>query len=579
MFPEDGSCISDRQCRKRGSMETQKGFGYICDTLCGYGIDHVFLQEAILRRTLVELEKRGVKRVVTHSEIAAAYMADGYARARLKPSVCMCQSVGAANLAAGLQDAYLGSSPVVAITGKKLPIFQYRSSYQEIDHIPLFNAVTKYNVSCDTVEQLPHLLRQAFRMATTGCPGPVHIDVTDNLGAKIESAAIAEATHCDSRFAAVPPFRIDPENEDIENAVRLLKESQRPVIVAGRGCILSGAEPLLMNLAEMIQIPVATTVDGKGSVINKNHLSIGCVGDYSVPCANSIVAKADLVIFIGTKANDQATLNWTVPSAGTKVVQIDINPCEIGKNYPNTAGILSDARKAVCVLTERLRGFRVQESWTRHARKVVDDWEKEMAPLWKSNQVPIRPERLCNALSESLPDNSILVSDTGYSAIWSAGHVYINKPGQSYMRAAGGSLGWSFPASLGVQCGRPDKKVICFCGDGAFWYHIGELETQARHNIKSVTVINNNGGYGQCRPNILKTYGSDSGRHEDLWKFSKVDISKIAAEIGLFTVKIDRPDKLEGAIEKAITSDKPALVEVVTDIEITAPLGQAYKKL
>lgn len=559
-------------------MESRKGYDFITDTIIRYGIDHIFFQEAILRRTLVALEKRGVRRIVTHSEIAAAYMADGYARARLKPAICMSQSVGAANLAAGLQDAYLGSSPVIAITGKKLPIFQYRNSYQEINHVPLFNAVTKYNVSCDTPEQLPHLLRQAFRMATTGCPGPVHIDVMDNLGNQIELANISEPVSCDPRFSAIPPFRIDPDPADVDFAVALIKESKRPVIVVGRGCILSSAESMLTDFAEQIEIPVASTVDGKGAICNKSPLSLGCVGDYSVPCANQVVSKADLVIFIGTKANDQATLNWSVPETGIKVIQIDINPSEIGKNYPSTAGILSDARKALAVLREKLIGYKVEGSWITYAQKVVNNWKKEVASFRNSDSVPIRPERLCRAVSESLPPNAILISDTGYSAIWSAGHIGIDKPGQGYIRPAGGSLGWSFPASLGAQCGRPDKKIVCFCGDGAFWYHIGELETQMRHNITSVTVINNNGGYGQCRPNILKAYGENSGKHEDLWKFGQVDLSKVAKEIGLFVLRVDRPERIEGAVKKALRSGRPALVEVITDIQTTPSMGGDFRK-
>lgn len=554
-------------------MATMEGAEFIANMLHGYGITHVFLQEAILRKSLVALERKGVKRIVTHSEKSAAYMADGYARAGLKPAVCMCQSVGAANLAAGLQDAYLGNSPVIALTGKKPALHQYRHAYQEIDHIPLFEPVTKYNVACEVIEQLPFLLRQAFRAATTGCPGPAHIDVIDNLGRIIENAGIDAEVVVEPRFTRIPAFRPRPDEADVSQAVELIKRADRPVIIAGRGCILSGAQTEISNLAQMLQIPVATSVDGKGTISDRNPLSIGCVGDYSVWCANQIVSDADLVIFIGTGTGDQVTLNWTIPAMGTTVIQIDIDPTELGINYPNSASLLGDAKTTVKMLSECLTKRESPTAWSQYVQDTVRRWHEEVEPLRNSYQVPIRPERLCQALTAALPAESILVADTGFSAIWTAGHLQLTKPTQTYIRAAGGSLGWSFPASLGAQCACPDQKVICFSGDGAFWYHMSDLETQVRHDIKSVTIVNNNGGYGQCRPNIIKAYGQAIGKHEDLWAFGKFSFAELAQQLGLFSVRVNDPDKIESAIRKAIEADVPALVEVVTDMNVAAPLG------
>ena len=217
------------------------GARFIAETLKGYGVTHVFYVDAILRKTMVDLEELGIRRVITHSEKAAAYMADGYARVSHKPGVCMAQSVGAANLAAGLQDAYLGLSPVVALTGKKPPLFQYRNAYQEIEHGPMFGPVTKYNVDVISPAQLPYLLRQAFREATSGAPGPVHLDLLGHSGRPLEAAEAALPLVVEESFTRTPAFRPEPEDTAIDRAAQVITAAKRPVIVAGGGVRLSSA--------------------------------------------------------------------------------------------------------------------------------------------------------------------------------------------------------------------------------------------------------------------------------------------------------------------------------------------------
>jgi acetolactate synthase-1/2/3 large subunit len=262
------------------------GARFIAETLKGYGITHVFFMEAVLRQTLVEMETLGISRVLAHSEKAAAYMADGYARTRRSASLCMSQSVGAANLAAGLQDAYLGLSPVIAITGRRPPIALYRHAYQEIDHIPLFQAVTKFHASVETVDQLPFLLRQAFREATSGAPGPVHLDITDHIGRILEKAEVEMEVIAEKPFAHYPSSRPLPEDELIQDAVDLIQKATRPVIVAGGGVITSEAGAEVVEMAEKLSIPVATSLNGKGAILENHPLSLGVVGTYSRWCAN-----------------------------------------------------------------------------------------------------------------------------------------------------------------------------------------------------------------------------------------------------------------------------------------------------
>lgn len=553
------------------SLDTKMtGARFIAEMLHGYGVTHVFYVDAILRQTMIELEELGIRRVITHSEKAAAYMADGYARVSRRPGVCMAQSVGAANLAAGLQDAWLGRSPVVALTGKKPPLFQQRNAYQEIAHDPLFAPVTKFNADVTSLAQLPYLLRQAFREATSHTPRPVHLDVLGHNGRALEAAEAALPLVIEPAFARCPAYRTEPEPAAIEQAARAIAAAQRPVIVAGGGVRLSDAAAEVVALAEKLSIPVATSVNGKGTILDDHPLSVGVVGSYSVRCANQVVSEADLVIYIGSNTGDQVTHNWRVPAPGTPVVQIDIDPAEIGRNYPGAVGVAADARLAVAALTAACEARSPNEAWLRRVQHLVSAWRNEVEPLRQSAAVPIRPERLCKEVSEALPANGVLVADTGYSAIWTATMVYLSQPGQSYLRAAG-SLGWAFPAALGAKCAAPDWPVICFTGDGGFWYHLSEMETARRYQINTVTIINNNGGLAQGIPDIQNIYANRAGRPEELYRFEPVNFARIAQEMGCVGLRVEQPDEIGDAIRQALAANRPAIVEVVTGLDYHAP--------
>jgi acetolactate synthase-1/2/3 large subunit len=546
------------------------GARFIAETFKGYGVSHVFFVEAILRRGLVEMEALGINRVLTHSEKAAAYMADGYARVSHRPGICMSQSVGGANLASGLQDPCLGLSPVIAITGRKPPIAQHRNAYQEIDHHAMFGPVTKYNVIVETIEQLPYLLRQAFREATSGAPGPVHLDV---LGAEGEVTALAEADLqliVEDVFAQYPSIRPEPNIAYLNEAARVVEDAQRPVIVAGGGAMASSAGPEIVELGEMLSIPVATSLNGKGTIVETHPLSVGIVGSYSRWCANQVVSEADLVIFIGSHTGDQVTNSWSVPKPGTPVIQIDIDPSELGRSYPNKVALFADAKVAVRRLIECIDRRVTKSEWAQRAQQWVQKWREEIEPFRNSNAIPILPERLCKEITEFLPSNAILVSDTGFSGVWAGTMVYLTHPDQLSIRSAG-SLGWAFAASLGAKCAEPERPVVCFIGDGGFWYHLSELETASRKGIKTVTVINNNSCFKQCMRGVDRAYGDSPGCKEDMYKFRDTDFAQIAQDMGCFGIRVEHPEELSKALKKALQADHAAVVDVATDAEHDAP--------
>ena len=567
--------MNDVKRPTQSNSSKMSGAKFIAESLKGYGITHVFFVDAILRRSLVEMETLGIRRILTHSEKAAAYMADGYSRVSHRPGICMSQSVGAANLAAGLQDAYLGLSAVIAITGKKEPIFQHRNAYQEVMHKPLFESVTKYNVSVDTAEQLPYLLRQAFREATSASPGPVHLDVLGHTGHITDRWEFNSCIEIEETFKHYPSQRSEPEDNRVQRASRILNDAERPVIVAGGGAVASSAGAEIAELSDKLSIPVVTSLNGKGILLENHPLHLGVVGSYSRWCANRVVSEADLVLFIGSRTGDMVTNNWTLPKPGTPVIQIDIKSSELGRNYPNVEGLLGDAKVTVARLIDCLDQGNKKDKWAQYCQKMKKEWQIEIEPLRSSDASPIHPERLCKELTDSLPPDAVLVADTGYAGIWTGIMVYLNHPGQTYIRAAG-SLGWAFPASLGAKCAATDRPVICFTGDGGFWYHLCELETAVRCGIKTITIVNNNHCFSQCSAGVDKAYGDTPGNKDSLYRFRDVSFARVAEEMGCLGIRVDRPEEIAGAIKKALSADMPAVVEVITDERRKAPWTPAY---
>src|SRR6516162_8095327 len=312
------------------------GAEWLARALAGAGTTHVFFVESVLRRTLLQLGDLGVTHVLAHTEKAAAYMADGYARIARRPGVCMAQSVGAANLASGLQDPYLGRTPVIALTGRKEPSFQHRNSYQEILHAPLFAAVTKFSTPLDSTTELPRLLRHAWRAALADTPRPTHLDFCGLQGDVIELGQTSEPPLIDPEARQIPAHRPLADAADIERAAAALTAARRVVIVAGDGAAASRAGPEILALAEALAAPVATTLGARGIIPTRHRLSAGVAGSYSAPPANRIVHGAELVLFIGCDTGDRPTLNGGVPPREPPVVRIDADPVELGRSYPNT---------------------------------------------------------------------------------------------------------------------------------------------------------------------------------------------------------------------------------------------------
>lgn len=556
-------------------MAKVSGAVVLAEMLKAYGVTHVFMVPAVLRRTMAELEERtDIRRLHVHSEKSAAYMADGYARASGRPGICMAQVIGALNLAAGLRDAYLAHSPVIALTGGRDPHTKFRKVYQEVDDVPAFEVVTKFNATVDEADRFPDMVRQAFRVATTGSPGPVHLQFRGNEG-QVDADEADMDILAEDKFASVPPFRPAPDEASVRKAVDLLGRAARPVIVAGGGVRASRAGAQLIAFAERMSIPVATSLNAKDMIPGTHPLSVGVVGTYSRESANRAVNEADLVCFIGTQTGSMTTHFWAVPAIGTPAIQIDIEPENIGRNYPLQAAVQGDAK----VTLERMQELadastaQTRTPWLARIGELQDEWREKYADLLHSDAVPIRPERICQELTDNLPDDAYVVVDTGHGGMWMGGMYDLRTTAQSYTRSAG-HLGWAYPASLGVKCALPDRPVVCFTGDAGFWYHIAEIETAVRWKINTVTIVNNNSSGNQSKRGFDRAYGGkQTERALEMWHFSEINFANIAQEIGAVGIRVEKPGDIKAALAKAFEQDRPVIIDIVTDIDALAPLA------
>ena len=556
-------------------MKKQTGAVVLAELLKSLGVTHIFMVPAVLRRTMVEIEKRtNIKRLHVHSEKSAAYMADGYARVSHKPAICMAQIIGALNIAAGLRDAFLAHSPVIALTGGREPKTKFKKVYQEIDDMPAFEPVTKFNATIDDVNRFSDMMEQAFRVATSGSPGPVHLQFRGNE-AQIDLEEIEEEVTVNEINIQIPPHRPICDDSVLKKALEAIQTASKPIIVAGGGARHSGCSKELLTFAEKLSIPIATSLNGK-DLINSNHpLSCGVVGTYSRESANLSVKEADLVIFIGSETGSMTTHFWAVPTTKVRVIQIDIEPENLGRNYNLEVAIHGDAK----VILERMttladsKNFPERTEWLSLITKLRSDWYYKYQPLMESDAKPIRPERLCREISNAAPKNAVFVVDTGHAGMWMGGMFDLTHSEQTYIRSAG-HLGWAFPASLGAKCALPNKPVICFTGDAGFWYHIAEIEVAVRWNINTIVIVNNNSGGNQSKRGFDRAYGGEQTEEgRQLWTFNNINFAAIAENIGAVGIRVENAKEIKPAIEKAIELNNPVIIDVVTDINALAPLA------
>ena len=552
-----------------------KGYEFIAKLWKEYGTSHVFLQDVMFMESLRDFVDDGGQAILAHSEFAAGYMADGYARVTNKPGICCCQSIGSANLASSVQDAWLACSPVLTFTGRQTIGNLYRNAYQEGDHRPFFDGLTKFNATVESASQLPLLMRQSYREATSGKPRPTHLDIFGFCGQECEEDEVGNVEIiANKKYAQYPAVRPAAEEADIALALEAIDKAKKPLILAGRGALVSKAHKELMDFAVRNDIPVATTLDGKTLMVEGSDMWAGVIGNYGMHGTNVAAQACDLFIVIGSQTSNQTTLGQTTPPATVKTIQIDIDPTEIGRNYPNCIPLCGDAKTVLAQLAAGVSA-RKRPEWRAEVAAYVAKTVEQHEHLWNNsglgtaNGDPITAGYLVKQVSDALPDDGILVSDTGFSAIWT-GNLTRLKPSQFYTRAAG-TLGWSFPASIGVKAAVGNRPVINYTGDGGMFYFSNEIETAVRYNIPVVSVVNNNYCLSSNIPWMQEVF-HDEPRNVGRNSFvASNSFAEIAKNFGAYGVRVENPKDVRGAIEDALASGRPAVVEVVTNGRVTPP--------
>ena len=556
-------------------MHHTTGSLYFSDCVQAAGISHVFFVPVIFTPSLVALEKRGITPVTTHSEKSAAYMADGLCPRERQAGDLSCTDGRLGESGRRLARCLLG-----AVTGHRghrreiAPGGNIGVSIKRLMTLRCMNLSPSSMFKSIRLSDWPTCCRKHFGAATSGCPRPVHLECAGMTGQAIDGE-IEVARGFDDRFFQVPAFRSPANLHDVARVADLLQRSERPVIVAGGGVASSRAEAEVVALARKLSIPVATSLNAKGTIPENDPLSIGVVGLYSRECTNKIVCGADVVFYIGSATGSQVTNGWQVPRPGTSVIQLDIEADAAGRNYRNVASLCGDAKTVLQQLIEACSA-RKPDDWLSDCREQVQSWIAEVRPLVESENSPLRPERICQELSQVLPDDAILVSETGHAGILDCAlcRIELAKP-NIYTRR--GLVGLGVSRLNGSQvCGRPDRPVICFSGDGGFYYHMSEMETAVRYGINVVIVINNNRSLNMEKELYADAYGeTEQTRGLEMWRFQEMNFAKIAEAMGCFAVRAERPGEVGPAIEKALAAGRPAVVDVVSDINVLAPLGWA----
>ncbi|MBI5956232.1 MAG: thiamine pyrophosphate-binding protein, partial [Chloroflexi bacterium] len=463
------------------------------------------------------------------------------------------------------------SIPVIALTTDIPLSSEGKNVLTALNQEALFAPITKWRTLVKKADLIPDIMRRAFRLATTGRPGAVQITLPNDV---LDEELSPSALHGDVNCAVYPAYRTRPDATAVQQAAELLLQAERPIIVAGGGVVSSQAWAELTALAEALSIPVGTTITGKGGIAEDHPLSIGVVGgnggrDY----ANCLVQEADLILYVGCKTDSVTTVNWTLPApeAGKTIIHLDVDPGEIGNNYPSAVGLVGDARLALADLLEAVRvkvgGSSAQSQARRdEIEKLSRRWWAEAQEKMTSDSVPIKPLRVIKGLVDALPRDSIIVADAGTPTPFVAAY-FVSRAGRQVIIPRGyGGLGYALPGVVGAKLAHPEAIVVGLMGDGSFGMSAGELETIARLKLPVTIIQFNNACFGWIKV-LQELY--HQGRYFSVDFSADTDHAAIARGFGLNGLRVEQPGNLGPAIHQALASDVATFIDVITESEVT----------
>jgi len=549
-----------------------KGSELILKMLKLYEVKHVFglPGETTLSLYVAWHDFPDIQHIMTRDERSACFMADAYARVSYRPGICESPSVGATHIVPAIVEALKGSVPLIAFTTDVPLHLERKNMLTGFDQTALFKGITKESMTVTRADEIPHVVRRAFRLATTGKPGPIHVRIPSNV---LDEEAEVRDLYVQKDFVRYPGHRFVASLDKIKEAVELLLKSEKPVIVCGQGALLSQAWDEVVELAELLGIPVGTTITGKGVFPETHPLSIGVVGSRGgTSFSNKVIKDADLIFYIGCNTDYAATCGWTLPQPdeNKKIIHLDISEAEVGNNYPVGVVLVGDAKATLRVLIQMIKeriakGRSLDElPRARELRRMYEEYMESLKKHFESNEKPVNPLRFVKELSRTIPSDYILVCDPGVSAIYTATYFKVDKPGRKVIfNYSMGALGYAIPASIGAYFASPTSTVIALTGDGSFGFAAGELETISRVNGNIKIVLFNNGSYGWIRASILFGYGPKYFATD----FKPIDYVKIAEGFSLEAHRVEDPGELEPALRRAFSSSDPAFIEVLVEPE------------
>jgi acetolactate synthase-1/2/3 large subunit len=540
-----------------------------------YGAEYIFTLTGAPQSPLIEMQNReGVRVVLARSERSALAMADAYARITGRPTFGLVQyGPGATYLPPSIIDAYWASSPLIALSGTTTTSTRYRYEYQEVEQTSMFPAMTKWAGDLPQPERIADVLRTVVRAATSGVPGPAYLGIPADWFNK--RLAAAPDLYAEPAFLKTPALRVAPLAQDVERAIALLAGAKRPVLLAGGGVMLSEAWGEFTGLAEALQIPVVTSMAGKGSIAEVHPLAVGTCGRYSRKVANEVVADADFCLAVGTKLSSMGTDVFKYPRKGTRIVHIDLDPNSLGHTYREELSIVGDARVALVMLREARESARPDGNpwagWTKQVQGRVAAWREDVERVSRDPALDgrLNPYHLMRLLDHYIVGDDLLVADTGYMAAWAVTMLEQKQPGRSTLRAAG-SLGWAFPATFGAKLAVGGKRrVFGLTGDGGIGYHLADLETALRLKIPAVQIVLNNSS-------LAFEYDVQKYVHGELCpeasEFLDVPFADVARAFGAHGERVTDPEQFIPALRRAEESGKPAIIDVVVSRELPPPV-------
>lgn len=548
----------------------------VAEMLAQSGVELVFgmpggqttaLHDGISRRT------DRIRHILMRDERNAAYAADAYARLTGKPGVCdVTVGPGANLLPAGLLEALNASIPMVAIVGELpldwLPLKEKGIASQGFDQLSFFQTCTKKSWLVPSVASLPELIRTAFRVATSGRPGPVALIIPHDIF-DAEWDGQNPAVSVDDRTIRAPYLRSMPPAGDVAQAAALISRATRPAIVFGGGVHGADAAREATQFADRLNGLVCTSLSGKGSVPETRDYAAGVLNPLGSRAAIELIQEADLIVWCGSKVSQNTGMNWTLPKPEQATITIDCDPEEHGRTFRPTIPLLGDVRETLRALSVALPAQPARPDWAARIAEVKADCDAEKAAEIASPAIPINPPRVMDEVAKRLGKDDIVVSDASFSAGWIAGYIPAKEPGRSFIYARGqGGLGYSVPGAVGAAATRPNARIVTVAGDGAFSYTVGELVTQAQFNQRVVNVVLNNGKLGWIQ--LWQEIFFKNVQSAELETQSvRPGFAAAASALGLKGIYVDKPDDIGAALDEAFAHDGPSVVEVRIDDRAT----------